>query len=138
MYVDIIIAYMKDKKSREHLSRLRQKVLQSRQMRGKYIENLLHPKPMIIGSLYEVYKTCGKPNCSCKKGKRHGPFPMLSVSISGKRSTKMVRKEDLPAVKEKAGAYQSFQQGLAKVRKLNKAIDTLLEEIKSEYLEGYQ
>jgi hypothetical protein len=81
LYVDIIIAYMKDKKSREHLSRLRQKVLQSRQMRRKYIENLLHPKPMIIGSLYEVYKTCGKPNCSCKKGKRHGPFPMLSVSI---------------------------------------------------------
>jgi hypothetical protein len=129
---------MKDKKAREHLSRLRQKVLQSRQMRRKYIENLLHPKPMIIGSLYEVYKTCSKPNCSCKEGKKHGPFPALSVSIKGKRSLKMVRKEDQLAVREKAEAYQAFQQGLARVRKLNKEIDSMLEEIKSEYLERYQ
>jgi hypothetical protein len=126
------------KKSREHLSRVRQNIIQARQLRGKQIEKLLHPKPMIIGSLYEVYKTCSKPNCSCKKGKRHGPFPALSVSIAGKRSLKMVKKEDLPAVKAKAGAYQSFQQGLAQVRKLNKEIDSLLEEIKKEFLEEYK
>jgi hypothetical protein len=50
----------------------------------------------------------------------------------------MVRKEDLSVVKEKAAEYQSFQQGLARVRKLNKEIDTLLEEIKAEYVEQYQ
>jgi len=129
---------MINKKSREHLSRVRQNIIQARQLRGKHIEKLLHPKPMIIGSLYEVYKTCSKPNCSCKKGKRHGPFPALSVSIAGKRSLKMVRKEDLPVVKEKAGAYRSSQQGLANVRKLNKGIDSLLEEIKKEFLEEYK
>jgi len=129
---------MKDKKSREHLSRLRQKIQQSREIRGRHIKKLLHPKLMIIGSLYEVYKTCSKPNCSCKEGKKHGPFPALSVSIKGKRSLKMVRKEDQPAVREKAGAYQAFQQGLARVRKLNKEIDSMLEEIKAEYLEEYK
>jgi hypothetical protein len=129
---------MINKKSREHISRVRQNIIQARQLRGKHIEKLLHPKPMIIGSFYEVYKTCSKANCSCKKGKRHGPFPALSVSIAGKRSLKMVRKEDLPAVKQKAGAYQSFQQGLAQVRKLNKEIDSLLEEIKKEFLEEYK
>ncbi len=51
---------------------------------------------------------------------------------------KMVRKEDLPVVREKAKAYQSLQQGLAKVRKLNKEIDFSLEEIKKEFLEEYQ
>ena len=129
---------MKDKKAREHLSRLRQKIQQSRKIRGRHIEKLLHPKPMIIGSLYEVYKTCSKPNCSCKEGKKHGPFPALSVSIKGKRSLKMVRKEDLPVVREKAAAYQTFQQGLASVRKLTKGIDYMLEEIKAEYLEEYK
>ena len=129
---------MKNKKSREHLSRVRQNIIQARQLRGKQIEKLLHPKPMIIGSLYEVYKTCSKPNCACKKGKRHGPFPALSISLGGKRSMKMVRKEDLPVVREKAKIYQSFQQGLAKVRKLNKEIDFSLEEIKKEFLEEYQ
>jgi hypothetical protein len=129
---------MKDEKAREHLSRLRQKIYQSRKIRGRYIEKLLHPKPMIIGSLYEVYKTCSKPNCSCKEGKKHGPFPALSVSIKGRRSLRMVRKKDLPAVREKAKAYQAFQQGLASVRKLTKEIDYMLEEIKAEYLEEYK
>ncbi len=50
----------------------------------------------------------------------------------------MVRKEDLPAVQEKAKGYQSFQQRLARVRKLNKEIDFLLEEIKKEFLEEYK
>jgi hypothetical protein len=129
---------MKDKKAREYLSRLRQKIHQSRKIRGRHIEKLLHPKPMIIGSLYEVYKTCSKPNCSCREGKKHGPFPALSVSIKGRRSLKMVRKEDLLAVRDKAAAYQAFQQGLASVRKLNKEIDSMLEEIKAEYLEEYK
>jgi hypothetical protein len=138
MYAYNIKSYMIVKKAMHRLSRLRQKIYQARQIRGKYIEGLLHPKPMIIGSLYEVYKTCSKPNCSCRKGERHGPFPALSISIAGKRRIKMVRKEDLPVVKEKAMAYQSFQQGLARVRKLNKEIDTLLEEMKVEYLEQYE
>lgn len=128
---------MKDKKSREKLSRIRQKIYQLRKRRGAYIEKLLHPRPMIIGSLYEVYKTCSKPNCCCKKGKKHGPFFALSISVEAKRSVKMVRKNDLGVVRDKALAYQSFQQGLAKIRKTDKQIVILLEEIKKEFLEQY-
>jgi hypothetical protein len=62
--------------------------------------------------------------------------PFLSL-VSAKRSVKMVRREDLPFVREKANAYQSFQQGLARIRKLNKEIDALLEDIKKEFLEEY-
>ena len=129
---------MIDKKSREKLSRIRQKIYELRKRRGTYIEKLLHPKPMIIGSLYEVYKTCSKPNCCCKKGKRHGPFFALSISVEAKRRVKIVRKDDLTAVREKALAYQSFQKGLAKIRKTDKEIIILLEQIKKEFLEQYR
>ena len=129
---------MKDKKSREKLSRIRQKIYQLRKRRGIYIDKLLHPRPMIIGSLYEVYKTCSKPNCCCKKGKKHGPFFALSISVEAKRSVKMVRKDDLTVVRQKALAYQSFQQGLAKIRKTDKEIVILLEQIKKEFLEDYK
>lgn len=129
---------MIDKKSREKLSRIRQKIHQLRKRRGAYIEKLLHPRPMIIGSLYEVYKTCSKPNCCCKKGKRHGPFFALSISVEAKRRVKIVRKDDLTAVREKALAYQSFQKGLAKIRKTDKEIVILLEQIKKEFLEEYR
>jgi len=129
---------MIDKKSREKLSRLRQKIYQLRKRRGAYIEKLLHPRPMIIGSLYEVYKTCSKPNCCCKKGKKHGPFFALSISVEAKRRVKIVRKDDLMVVREKALAYQSFQKGLAKIRKIDKEIVILLEQIKKEFLEEYR
>jgi len=41
-------------------------------------------------------------------------------------------------VKEKAMAYQAFQQGLAKIRKINRQIDMLLEQIKQQFLEQYK
>jgi len=129
---------MDKRKPSKKLSRIRQKVFRLRKLRETNINKLLHPKPMVIGSLYEVYKTCSKVNCCCKKGKKHGPFPALSISIAGKRSMKMVRKEDLPVVREKASAYQSFQQGLARIRKINKEIDNLLEQTKEEFLEEYK
>ena len=129
---------MIDMKSREKLSHIRQKICQLRKRRGAYIEKLLHPKPMIIGSLYEVYKTCSKPNCCCKKGKKHGPFFALSISVEAKRRVKMVKKDDLVVVRDKALAYQSFQKGLAKIRKADKEIVTLLEQIKKEFLEEYK
>ena len=50
----------------------------------------------------------------------------------------MVRKEDLPLVRQKTKAYQTFQQGLARIRKINKEIDVLLEQIKKEFLEEYR
>ncbi len=136
--VYVIIAYMNKKKSSKKLSRIRQKIFQLRKLRGIHIKKLLHPKLMVIGSFYEVYKTCSKANCCCKKGKKHGPFPALSISIAGKRSVKMVRKEDLAVVREKASAYQSFQQSLARIRKINKEIDVLIEQIKKEFLEEYK
>lgn len=138
MYGYDIYTCMIDKKSREKLSRIRQKIYQLRKTRASYIGKLLNPEPMIIGSLYEVYKTCSKPNCCCKKGKRHGPFSALSISVDAKRSVKIVRKDDLMVVKKKALAYQAFQQGLARIRKINKEIDIMTEEIKREFLEEYK
>jgi hypothetical protein len=58
--------------------------------------------------------------------------------VEAKRRVKMVRKDDLTAVREKALAYQSFQQGLAKIRKIDKEIAVLLEQIKKEFLEEYK
>jgi len=129
---------MKDKRSREKLSRIRQETYQLSKTREIHVRKLLRPKPMIIGSLYEVYKTCSKPNCCCKKGQKHGPFFALSISIEAKRTVKMVKKKDLMVVKEKAMAYQAFQQGLAKIRKINRQIDMLLEQIKQQFLEQYK
>lgn len=137
MFVYNIYTDMISKKSREKLSRIRQQIYQLSRARETQLKRLLHPTPMIIGSLYEVYKTCSKPNCCCKKGQKHGPFFALSISIDAKRTVKMVKKKDLTVVRKKALAYQAFQQGLARIRKTNKEVDILLEQIKQEFMEEY-
>jgi hypothetical protein len=71
-------------------------------------------------------------------GEEGKAFFALSVSIDAKRTVKMVKKKDLGVVRNKALAYQAFQQGLAKIRKTNKEIDTLLEQLKQQFLEQYK
>jgi hypothetical protein len=129
---------MVGKQGRNKASKCRQKIVQLGKIRDVHIDKLLSPKPMVRGSFYEVYKTCSKPNCCCRHGKRHGPFPALFISIQGKRRLKMIKKQDLEAVKGKALAYRFFQRELARVRKINKEIDLLLEELKKIFLEEYR
>ena len=49
----------------------------------------------------------------------------------------MVKKKDLTVVRKKALAYKAFQQGSARIRKTNKEVDILLEQIKQEFMEEY-
>jgi len=93
--------------------------------------------PMIQGSFYLTYKTCSKPNCCCKKGKKHGPFPALSQCVNGKRKLTMVKKEDADTVMPKAEAYKQFQKRFAKLRKLFPAIEELLQNVRTELTEQY-
>jgi hypothetical protein len=45
---------------------------------------LIHGKPLILGSIVEMANTCGKPNCKCTKGERHKSC-CVSVRYKGKR-----------------------------------------------------
>ena len=125
-------------KGNEKVSRIRQNIYHLNKERDATLWKLLEPAPMITGSFYEVFKTCSKPNCRCQKGHRHGPFAALNICIDGKQRLKMVRKADVAVVKKKALAYRTCQRGLARIRKLNKEIDCLLEKVKHIFLEDYQ
>lgn len=142
MYVININIYMTNgkssKKTTPTVSNVRKQVYRLEKNRGKYIWQVLRPQPMIRGSFYQVYKSCSKKNCCCQQGKKHGPFPALYVSMGGKRYLKMVRQADVPEVKRKALSYRACQQDLARIRKINKEIDNLLEEVKTLYLEEYR
>jgi len=129
---------MQEQLSNEKLSRIRQRVYHLQKEKGAIVWNLLNSKPMILGSFYKVYRTCGHANCCCKRGKKHGPFWALSKSLKGKRSLKMVKQKDIEAVREKALSYKNFQKGLAKIHKLNNELDNFLEKVKQSYLEEYK
>jgi hypothetical protein len=122
----------------KRVSRIRQLLYGYRKEQEAIIWELARSGAMVIGSFYQVYKTCNKPNCICKKGKRHGPYPALFMSIEGKRKLKMVRLGDVLEIAEKAKMYQRFQKGMTKIRKLNTEVDNLLEELKGYLVEEYE
>lgn len=45
---------------------------------------LIHDSPFVIGSLVEMIRVCGKPNCKCTRGDKHKSW-CLAVRYQGKR-----------------------------------------------------
>jgi hypothetical protein len=104
--------------------------------RTTHMFSLLQGKPMVHGLPHSVFRKCGKPNCKCVRGRLHGPYPAISVNKEGKQKMVMVKKTDSAVVK-KSKRYRYYQRTLARIRKINREIDELLEKIKEEMLESY-
>ena len=39
---------------------------------------------LLFGSLSSTFRTCGKPDCVCHKGERHGPYLHVSYRMDGR------------------------------------------------------
>ncbi len=124
-------------KKRFNRKSFQKKISSLNRERTKHISTLIQSKQMVHGLLHEVYRKCGKSACKCAHGEEHGPYPALSVNKEGKQKIVMVKKNDAPVVIAKSRRYRKFQETLVKIRKINKEIDRLLEEIKSATTESY-
>lgn len=92
---------------------------------------------MVLGLPHDVLRNCGKDNCKCAKGEKHGPYPALSVNKNGKQKIVMIKKSEKESVLEEANRYKYFQETLAKIRRVNKEIDELLEKVKLSTIRSY-
>ena len=107
------------------------------QLRTKYIFSLLHGKDMVHGLPHLIYRTCGKKNCKCTKGDRHGPYAALSINKDGKQRIAVIRKAETILVMKKARRYKYYQKTLSRIRKIDRAIDRLLKKVKAETTNEY-
>jgi len=80
---------------------------------------------MIRASLVLLPNYCGKRDCRCKRGFPHGPYPYLSERRQGRTRMTYVKKRDLPEIEKLAREYTRFQQGLARLTKINQKIRDL-------------
>ncbi len=117
--------------NRKALSNLRQEIVNLREDRGKLENSLFRPRKMIRASLVFLPNYCGKKDCRCKKGFPHGPYPYLSERRKGRTRMTYVKKGTLYGIKAEAEEYARFQHGLARLRKTNEKIRSLLEEIRN-------
>lgn len=72
------------------------------------------------GSLLERYMTCGKPNCKCARGERHGPVWYLSVTLGPAHTTgHAVSADQLEKVRAWTGNYHTAKEYLEKISEIN-------------------
>jgi hypothetical protein len=72
-------------------------------------------------SYVKQYLTCGKTNCRCQRGFKHGPFFYLVQCLRGGRMRKFLLKTPEQRRQARAGiaAHLTFQRRLAELSEIN-------------------
>ena len=107
--------------ARENLSRLSTLALRRRRAA---LTRLVPPlRDILRGSLTERYLTCGKPDCKCARGERHGPVWYLSVSLDPSHRTGMtVPPAQLVQVQRGIESYRRVKEHLEKISDINREL----------------
>jgi hypothetical protein len=103
-------------------TRVRERLSQQRLL----VESLLRLREQLSGSLFARYGECGKENCVCRQGKKHGPYYVLSLRSAGKGAFAYLDPERASEAKALVTRHQEFKAGLRRLRKLNADIVVLL------------
>ncbi len=90
------------------------------------VVDLLRLREQITGSVFARYGECGKQNCACRQGKKHGPYYVLSTRSAGKGAFAYLDAERAEEAKALVLRSQEFRSGLKELRQLNLEIVTLL------------
>jgi hypothetical protein len=67
------------------------------------------------------FTTCGKPNCICAQGQKHGPFYYLTAHLRTGKIVKSLLKTSAQqaAVQQGVAAYQSHWDALEELSQIN-------------------
>ncbi len=84
-----------------------------RQARSR-LAQLLHQKPLLMGSLVSMSRVCGKPGCKCTQGELH-PGLYLSLRVKEKRKMIHVPQSLESKVHQWVGTYQEVWRLMEKV-----------------------
>jgi hypothetical protein len=86
---------------------------------------LIHDKPLIVGGMVEMARTCGKPNCKCATGEKHKSW-CVSLRHKGKRKMIHIPRVCEEEVLEGVKAYQSLweQMGIISEASLERILSS--------------
>lgn len=79
------------------------------------------PADSMRASYVRQYLTCGKRNCRCQRGHKHGPFYYLVQCLGTGRVRKFLLKtpEQRKQARMSIAAYQNHQRRLAELSEIN-------------------
>ncbi len=67
---------------------------------------------MLSGSLVQQYVTCGKLNCRCTRGQKHGPLYYLYWKEQGRSRSLYVPRHRVGELRRQIQNYRQFQRKL--------------------------
>lgn len=91
------------------------------------VDALLQEKEQIRGSLFSRFAVCGKPNCACAHGDRHGPYFVLSNRSGGEGAFIYLKQDQVSRVRELVERHRRFKKGLKRLKGLSSKLHTLFE-----------
>lgn len=85
------------------------------------LERLCPPPDAIRASYVRQFVTCGKKNCRCQRGHKHGPFHYLVQCLGTGRVRKFLLKTPQARKQARAGvsAYTEYQERLEELSQIN-------------------
>ena len=92
-----------------------------RQRRQRLLRQLRLPPNLIRASIVERFNTCGKPNCACAHGPRHGPFYYLTQCLAVGKVNKFLLKTpaDQETARAAAAAFNAFYDRMEELSQIN-------------------
>jgi len=93
--------------------------------RQKLLEQILQIGDMRQGSLTEVYRSCGKPNCHCASpgDPGHGPYYAFTRKVGGKTETMQLRAGPvLTKIEREVKGYRRFRSLCTELVAVNEQI----------------
>jgi hypothetical protein len=85
------------------------------------LKQILVPTNILRASYVKQYLTCGKTNCRCRRGFKHGPFYYLVQCLGTGQVRKFLLKTPEQRRQARAGiaAHLKFQRQLAELSEIN-------------------
>ena len=99
----------------------RTSTLALRQRKAALRRRLAVPPHFLRASYVERFTTCGKSNCVCARGQKHGPFYYLASGLAQGHVLKFLLKTPAQQATAEQGvaAYQELWAGLEELSQIN-------------------
>ena len=112
----------------ESVSRLRQDLWRTYGAMARTLRTLQLEAPMVQGSLYQLRRKCGKPNCRCARGELHACW-VLTRSESGKNRLYSVPTAQRGRLRPLTREYRRWQLARARLIKQSGTLVALMDQL---------
>ena len=112
---------VRTKNQKRKFSKLRSSLLQAVDELQLLIEPFLDDSPVLAGSVYEIKRKCGKPNCRCARGELHRRM-VLSTKVQGKTKLHQIPKGALVETRIKTERRRKLRRARAQINELHRKI----------------